>query len=212
MPAINEYSSNILPSGYTAPTQYLPSERPAEPQEKQLIKLLLNHGAKEIPQEFQDENGNSTTVNTRVAEVIVYEIIESGSTFDNPVYQQIFQLYKTAIDEQQPLPDANFFAVHNDSLIRNTALTLMLNTYTVSNLWQERKNISIPSLDTHLLSDVTESLLTFKQKKCEQMMQQNSYALRQCKDEEEMMVLLAKQQQLNNLHLKICNELNRVVV
>lgn len=212
MPAINEYSSNILPSGYTAPTQYLPSERPAEPQEKQLIKLLLNHGTKEIPQEFQDENGNSTTVNTRVAEVIVYEIIESGSTFDNPVYQQIFQLYKTAIDEQQPLPDANFFAVHNDSLIRNTALTLMLNTYTVSNLWQERKNISIPSLDTHLLSDVTESLLTFKQKKCEQMMQQNSYALRQCKDEEEMMVLLAKQQQLNKLHLKICNELNRVVV
>ena len=88
----------------------------------------------------------------------------------------------------------------------------MLNTYTVSNLWHERKNISIPSLDTHLLSDVTESLLTFKQKKCEQMMQQNSYALRQCKDEEEMMVLLAKQQQLNKLHLKICNELNRVVV
>ncbi len=186
--------------------------RNAEPQEQQLVRLLINHGDKEVQQDAVDEAGNPCTIALRVAEIIVDELTSNELSFTNPVYQQIFNLYRDAVQQGTPLPDANYFAMSTNSALRNTALTLMLNPYSVSPLWMQRKNIAVPSPITHLRRELEESILCFKQKKLEQELEKNSFALRSCTDPDDILILMAQRKQLTQLRQAVCQQLNRVIV
>ena len=185
---------------------------PAESQEKQLIKLLIKYGDKEVLQNGIDEEGNPVTLTMRVADIIVEEIVSDELTFDNPVYQQIFNLYSTAVEGEKPLPDANLFATNSDSLLRNTALTMMLSPYNISPLWLDRKNITVPTIESHLRTDLEQSILTFKQKKVDRRLEQNAFELRSCTNDEDTIILMAQRKQLTDLRQAICDKLHRVVV
>lgn len=210
-PAIEEYGTPQLQPHPVAPHQILTSQYPAEAQEQQLIRLLLNFGSKTILLGYTNEEGATETENKTLAEIIVYEVSSDELTFDNAVYQQIFDLFRKAVTEGSPLPDANFFALNQDNMLRNTALSLMLNTYAVSQLWRERKNITVPSIEAHLTTDLNESILTFKQKKVEQRLEANSYKLRSCTNEDDIVILMAERKALSELRVAICQKLNRVI-
>lgn len=197
---------------FRTPEQILPSQHPAAAQEEKIIRLLLNFGSKEIPQEMLDEANNTFFINMPVANIIVEEIADNDLSFDNPIYQDIFDLFRQAVEKQQPLPDANQFAQSQDNVIRNTAFTLMLNTYSISPLWLKEKSISVPSIESRLSQDLDESILTFKQKKVEQKLETNSFKLRECTSDDDMLILMNEQQKLNKLRQAICEKLNRVIV
>ncbi len=207
------------PTPSEPPMPQPPAEPPADPdyhtaevQEQQLIRLLINYGDKEVMQEGVDEAGNPCPISLRVAEVIVDEITDNELSFNNPILQQIFNLYRDAVSQGQPLPDANFFAMSSDAPLRNTALTLMLNPYSVSPLWMERKNIAVPSPLTYLRREVEETILSFKQKKLDQELEKNAYQLRTCTDPDDTLILMAQRQQLTQLRQAVCKQLNRVIV
>ena len=184
----------------------------AEAQERQLVRLLINHGEREVQQDAVDDAGNPCTIALRVAEIIVDEITSNELTFNNPVYQQIFNLYRDAVQQGTPLPDANYFAMNTDSTLRNTALTLMLNPYSISPLWMDRKNVSVPSLLTHLRRETEETILSFKQKKLDQQLEKNAFELRSCTDPDDILILMAQRKQLAQLRQAVCQQLNRVIV
>ena len=200
------------PEAATAPAQVLPDLRPAETQERKIVTLLINYGNAEVPQEGVDEKGNPTTFTCTVAQAIVAEIAGDELTFDNPVYQQIFDLYHQAIDNHQALPDANLFVTSDDTLLRNTALELMINKYNISKLWLERKSISIPTPEHNLRTDMEESILTFKQKKLDRQLENNSYQIRECKNDDDMLILIAERENMLSLRKAICERLHRVIV
>lgn len=211
MPDADDYEVSPIAKSYTAPPQILPAQHPAEAQEKQLISLMLNFGGRKVSIASLDENNQPIQIELPVAEVIVEEVITDDLKFDNPTYQSIFDLFRQAINNQQPLPDANLFAMHEDQLLRNTALSLMINSYTVSKQWYEKKHITVPHLDTHLKEDLDQSVLTFKQKKLDQQLEANSFKLRECKDDDEIMILMAQRKQLTELRKAVCEKLNRVI-
>ena len=100
----------------------------------------------------------------------------------------------------------------SDAPLRNTALTLMLNPYSVSPLWMERKNIAVPTPLTYLRREVEETILSFKQKKLDQELEKNAYQLRTCTDPDDTLILMAQRQQLTQLRQAVCKQLNRVIV
>ena len=116
------------------------------------------------------------------------------------------------MEEKQPLPDANMFAMSNDSMLRNTALTMMLTSYNISPLWFDRKNIVVPTIEGHLRTDMEQTILSFKQKKIDRQLEHNAYELRSCTNEDDMLILMAQRKQLTTLRQAICEKLNRVVV
>lgn len=197
---------------YRSPEQILAAEHPAEAQEKKIVRLLLNYGSKEIPQEVVDDEGNTFVTNLPIANIIVDEIVSNELHFDNSLYQQIFDLFRKAVEDEQPLPDANFFATNSDAILRNNALSLMVESYTLSDLWLTEKHIAVPSIESRLYKDVEESILVLKQKKIEQKIEALSYKMRECKDEEESLKLLAEHSQLVNLRQAVCQQLRRVIV
>ena len=211
-PDPDDYELMRQSSSYRSPEQILAAEHPAEAQEKKIVRLLLNYGNKEIPQEVVDDEGNTFVANLPIANIIVDEIVSNELHFDNPLYQQIFDLFRKAVEDEQPLPDANFFATNSDTILRNNALSLMVESYTVSDLWLTEKHISVPSIESRLYKDVEESILVLKQKKIEQKIEALSYKMRECKDEEESLILLAEHSQLVNLRQAVCQQLRRVIV
>lgn len=212
MPDVESYGSPAPGQTFTSATQILASQNPAEFQERQLIQLMLNYGNQMTTQEFLDEQNKIFAVQVSIASTIVEEVVADSLSFDNPLYQQIFNLFRKAIDNQEALPDANYFAMNEDIALRNCALTLMMNTYALSKSWRELMKITVPSIEAHLKNDLEESILSFKQKKLEQMLETNAYNIRSCRDEEEQTFLLTQRQQLIQKRLEVCQKLRRVVV
>lgn len=200
-------------SGPLAPQQVLPAQRPAEAQERHLAELLVNYGGKQVFIDYEDENQQAYTEQTEVARVIVSELTNDGLAFDNPVYQNIFNLYQEALGNGTPLPDANYFAMQADMQVRNTALQLMVQPYSVSSGWERKYSILIPSFEAHLKTDLKESLLSFKLKKVDQKLEANAFQLRSCANEADTMLLLAERKALIDLRKIICDKdhLHRVV-
>lgn len=210
MPEADDYEPSPFAKTATAPPQILPTQYSAEAQEKHLISLLLNHGGKKVFIEILNENNEPEEIAATIAEVIVDEVSGDDLTFDNPVYQSIFTLFREAVDSQRPLPDANLFAMHEDNMLRNTALSLMINSYSISEQWYKKKHIAVPQIETHLKEDLEQSILSFKQKKIDQKLEANSYQLRESKNEDDIMILMAERQQLTELRKAVCEKLNRV--
>lgn len=211
-PGPDDYGTAATPSGYRAPEQVLAAEHPAEPQERQLVRLLLNYGSKNVPQEVQDEEGKRYMADMAVASVIVDEVAANELTFDNAVYQQIFDLFRRAVEQGHPLPDANYFATNQDNVLRNTALSLMLNEYAISPLWAKEKNVHVPSIESNLLADMEESILTFKQKKLDCRIESVRFKLKENCSDDDITLLMAEYKQLIDLRKAVCDQLHRVIV
>ena len=184
----------------------------AEAQERHLVRLLITSGNKMILQEGIDDDGNPCPIELPLAEVVVDELSTNDLSFSNPVYQQIYTLYRDAVESGQPLPDANLFAQHPDGILRNTALTLMLTQYQISDQWRDKKHILVPSPETHLRRDLEETILTFKQKKVEHELEQNAFQIRSCTDPDDTVILMAQRKQLIQTWQAVCQKLGRVVV
>lgn len=184
----------------------------AEAQERHLVRLLITSGNKMILQDGVDDEGNPCPIELSLAEVVVDELSTNDLSFSNPVYQQIYTLYRDAVENGQPLPDANLFAQHPDSILRNTALTLMLTQYQISDQWRDKKHILVPGLETHLRRDLEETILTFKQKKVEHDLEQNAFQIRSCTDPDDTVILMAQRKQLIQTWQAVCQKLGRVVV
>ena len=211
-PEPGDYDSPIIGSGYVAPPQIIATQGTDESQERQIIKLLLTFGHKELMIKVKDDEGKEFSIPMKLAEIVVEDIVDDNLSFDNPVFQQIFNFFRNAVENEAPLPDANFFAMHEDNQVRNTALSLMINSYSVSKLWSEKKNIIVPTIETHLYTDMSESILSFKQKKVDQKLEENSYRIREAKSDDDLMILMAERQNLLELRKKICDQLRIVVV
>lgn len=197
---------------FVAPTQVLPDQNRTEQQERHIVQLLVTYGAKELATPCLDEEGNKMTVSIPLAETVVTELDDEKLKFNNPIYQKIFDCYREAVTKQEPLPDANFFAMHEDDMVRNTALSLMISTHSISKQWAEKKKILVPSIETHLYTDMDEAIILFKQKKVDQMIEENQYKLRENLSEDDMLITMAEQQQLLEIRKSLCKKLDISVI
>ena len=183
-----------------------------EAQEQKIISLLVNSGAKEIQQPYTDEAGNPAVCSCRVADLIVGELNADKLHFDNSLYQQIFDIYDHCLTDGIDLPDANYFAQCQDVLMRNKALSLMIDPYRISDLW-EKKGIYVSKPESRLFEDVRESIYNFKSKKLRSRMEEIDRLLKQESSIEEQMLLIAEKCELKKIQVKIEHEiLNRVIV
>ena len=200
-----------LPDTPTAPQQVLADLRPAEAQERQIAALLVKHGAKTVSMNLMDENGKQFTQEVRVADIVVNELAADNLGFDNPTYKEIFDLYARAVGDGSPLPDANYFALHPDHTLQSTALGMMMNAYGLSPLWEEKKTIAVPSPESNLSVELEEAILAYKKKKIEQRMADKQYELRQCKDPDEQIILMAEYNELKHLQQQAGSALRQVI-
>lgn len=200
-------------SNEKAKKQIIEETFPDEAQERNIISILLNYGDKETTQTTIGENGEKEDANYLIAAYLVGDIVSDNLSFDNKLYQNIFDIYKNYIFEQGGLPELSVFTNNQDSDIQKLATTLLINNYSVSDLWEKKWKIIIPNPESEekLNQNVKESLLSFKLNKLERKIISNEEKLKEDDDYDNQLIIISEQKILKKLKQIISSELNRIV-
>lgn len=202
-------------------TPIIPSEKQideieldeAEYQEKDIIRLLLNFGHKELDTKSINEENEEVTNKISVAVCIVNDILSEEFSFNNQAYQLIFNEYVKAIKSDK-LPTDQFFTNHPDSIIRKTAINLLSSSYMLSDNWQEMHRISVPTEEKTIVLEqsVNHSVFSFKLKKVEEMLAKNAKEIKELGNDEDFIILMEKQKRLIAAKKMISAALGRIVI
>ncbi len=177
--------------------------------ERHLIQLLLNHGDQTLTQTLTADDGIPQEYTYTVAQAIVSDLQGDELCFSDPLCQRIFNYFADTLSRGE-IPNASHFITIDDEDLRSFAISLMLDTFRISETWRQ-KQVFVPSIEDNLQTDLYESILSFKLKCIEDRIADNARRFREAKDDEEMMILLSEKKNLVDLHRKIGLALHRVI-
>ncbi|MBR5832410.1 MAG: DNA primase [Bacteroidales bacterium] len=180
------------------------------PQEQKIISLLLNYGDVVMKGNVVDEDGNMQEEEYYVATQIVGDILSDELGFENPIYQEIFDIYKNKILEGEIINSSYFFDLNRED-ITNMVATMMVNPYNISNNWFTKYQIYVPSYQENLEKDIKQGLLRFKQLKLEDKIKALSEELKHNPTDDDMMITLYKIESLKKIKQMICKELSQII-
>ena len=184
---------------------------PAEYQERKIVSLLLNHGNDVLEYETKDNNGNTVMCNYTLAQIIVGDILNDSLSFENSTYLAIFNEFVRRIEREETSFDMQFFVTHPDNDVRQTATSLMMEDYHISDKWI-KKQIAVPTPDERLRNDLEESLLNFKLKKLDVKIENLDRQFPYASTDEDKLDLVSQKMHYLKLRRQIGSALNRVIV
>lgn len=168
-----------------------------EAQEKNVIRVLLEHGLK-----MWDEERT-------VAQYIFDELEQFG--FEDPELENLFEVYREQYVHGLK-PSAKTLLYHEDAKIRNMVVNVTMFPFELSQRWSEMiQNPKVLERDT-THQDVFASLTYFKLRKIKKMFEQNQHDMEQTKSFEEQMRLIEVHKQLKEIEVQLTKELGTVIL
>ncbi len=168
-----------------------------ERQEKDLIRVLLEHGGK-----MWDDRHS-------VADFIFH----SALNFDlirNQTIRDILTEYKKLFD-QGKVPDEKFFIYHIDQEISKLAVNLLYTPYEISHNWKAIYKITVPGKEEVYKQDVQSAINYLMLKMVRQLIHQNQKDLNNTAEAEEQVKIMTVHQQLKLKEKEIADELGLVI-
>ena len=192
------------------------------PQEYDLIRILLNYGTLSMIidhlEKLEDGREQMQQVEVKVAELVVHELERDEISFRNEVFDMIYQEIKEGVKNNTLFSESHFIR-HPDSEISKTAADILSNRYEVSPNWKSDKvKVRINTEVDKINRAVIESIYSYKnaiitvqrdqiQKELNALNEVNSE-----ESEEEILLLLAKQRELDRAKLLLTNKLGRTII
>ncbi|MDR4989310.1 MAG: DNA primase [Bacteroidales bacterium] len=184
-------------------------------QEKELIRLLLHYGERELRFEVENEDKQMEEVEVSVVDFVASDLREDQLQFDNQACQAIFELFDAARQEDKT-PAIKQFTEHPSPEIRTLAVDLLSTRYSLSKNWETRHRIYVVDEEENLRAAVMHALYAFKLKKLEEMIRETQEAIRRLAsevhiDEEDMQRKMEMYRDLTFKRQQFAAALNRVV-
>lgn len=146
----------VEPIVEVAPTK-VDTQTMVERQEQETIRLLLNYA--------------DQTVNDQSLTDFVLSELEDVEFF-NPVYRQIYEIFKKGISEGN-VPDSHYFIHHGSEEIKNAVTGLITPRYDTSKHWSDKYHIYFPK-EKELINQLAFSnILRLKFRMVQKMMEDN---------------------------------------
>ena len=168
-------------------------------QEQECIRLLINHGTKDV------DPGVAPGVT--LTQYVLTEI--DGMNFATPIYQQILTIFREQF-VMGTVPDGQHFVGHEISEIQQEAINLSSERYSLSDQWVKHE-IFVPSEMDKLADLAFQNILRLKKTYNEMMMKDLMKQISQTKDAEEQNRLLEMFMQAKEVEKQISMELGTVV-
>lgn len=183
----------------------------AEHQERDIIRLLLNYGNKNVivDGEEKDEKDEYIPIEISLAALIVHELQHDNIVLQNMLYNTIYNEFvqQLTIDK---VPDYNYFINHENMDICSLTVDLISSPYSLSN-W-EQHSIYTTMEENILKKSLYNAVYSLKSRKLEMMIHDIQKRLKENPPDDEMMTLMQTQHQLLKAK-KIFNELlGRIIV
>ena len=177
-------------------------------QEQELVKLLLMYGDTEIDIDGLDDNNEPIIYKVSVASLIVDDLKNDDLLFKDETHRKIFDIFDRALDEGL-LPKEQYFVSHENSNISELAATLLSSPYKLDD-WN-RKEIKVKTEEDVLSKLVVTSVLRFKDMVLDEKRNELTRQIMETQDVEDQFALLVKKKKLDDLRIKINQELGIVI-
>ena len=133
----------------------------SETQEKEIIRLLLQYGEKELFTYKEDKYEDTKTLS--VAQYIIKEILNDELEFKNLIYKKIFEEYLETLNKGTH-PNRNHFIYHSDDKISSLAADLLSPNYELSEFFKKKSGVHVEPEDMKLKLLVPEAIIAYKRK------------------------------------------------
>ena len=177
-------------------------------QEQELVKLLLMYGDTEIDIDGVDENNNPMIYKVSVASLIIDDLKNDDLLFKDATHKLIFDIFDRALDGES-LPKSQYFVSHENSKISELAATLLSSPYKLDD-WN-RKEIKVKTEEDVFSKLVVTSVLRFKDMVLDEKRNELTRQIMETQDVEDQFALLVKKKKLDDLRIRINNELGIVI-
>ncbi len=176
-----------------------------------LIRKLIKYGVFAIETEHLDENGTRQKVETSVAELICHELDKDELTFENPLYNQIYQLILDGLAENT-LYKSSFFLKQENQLIVKFVSDIESDNNELSPQWISKHNIDTDSELDRLQSAIINSIYAFKISKIKMRLMEIEAQLTIVESEEEINDLLIEKMRLDKVIITFSELLGRITL
>ncbi len=193
----------------------------SEPQEKDIIRLLINYGAMELVlmnPDFQNDDvdieiAKEEYLRISVAQFIADEINNNKDflRFENQLYEIILEEFNTNLSENI-IPNEQYFLQHVNPDIAQLTADLVTLPYELSENWKTQHKIDVVTEDMLMMEAVISAINNLKMKKVVALIDEKFKRLNDVHTEEERNTLLEEVMQLINLKTVISEALGIVVV
>ncbi|MBI9037956.1 MAG: DNA primase [Bacteroidales bacterium] len=181
-----------------------------ENQERELIRMLLMYGTKDIFFTEINEDNRNVEVAIKVAEYITSDIKNDELSFNNPDYQIIFDEIASDIDKGVFHDDRYFINHHNENILK-IAVDILSSRYELSENW--KKHRILVKTETNMLKyAITSTLFSLKAKKLDLLITENQKEMKAATTEEDLLILQKKHIELKKTSLLINKELSRIII
>lgn len=170
-----------------------------DPQERDIVRLLLEYGNKEL------------TEDKYVTDYILEEIREAE--INNALYAKIYEAFEMEAADDNYI-DYTFFAGSTDEEIRNLIANIIATPYHLSENWEKMHEIFVTDKAENYKNDVYNAVNRFKLRKLEQMMEHNGKEIKEAQDRndaDELQKLLYVRKQLNDMKIIFGQNLGTVI-
>lgn len=200
------------------PPPEIPTKKTAEPtgpeakvgyfQERDLLRILLNHGQEELNHEEMDEEGFPVIYRESVAQFIIADLLNDNLSFEHETHQKILDTYVKSLDNGI-VPSSQVFSSNPEPDIALLAVDLLSTPYELHD-WK-RKNIFVKTELEVLRPLITSTLYSFKEKVIKKRRNKISELLREETAEENILSLLQEKIKLEKILIAINKELGSVI-
>ncbi len=166
-------------------------------QEKDILRLLLAYGDKEI------EEGITVT------QYILTELQEVG--LETKLYKEILAEVNTTFQKEKKVLDNSYFLNHPNNNIAKLAIEFASSPYELSENWEKMHEILITEADSNYKKDIKSGIMRFKLKKVNKLIAENRIRLKELKPDDDYMTILKVNKKLEEMRNQICDILGTVV-
>jgi DNA primase len=166
--------------------------------ERSVVRCLLEYGLKD----WNDEK--------KVADYLLYECIEEDS-IEDPMLKKIISTYRIWYEEKLE-PNSKSFLYTDDLAMSNMVTSLIEFPYEVSEGWEKKYEMPVPTKEDNYIDDITSSLRYLQLRKIKKLISLNEDELSKTTLLERQMLLIQTHNHLKNIEIQLTKEIGTVIM
>lgn len=166
--------------------------------ERSIVRCLLEYGLKEW------EEGKT------VADFLLNDFIEE-ETLEDEILKKIVSFYKVWYEEMLE-PTAKTFLYNEDLAMSNAVVALIDFPYEVSEGWEKKYEMKVPTREDNYKKDVASTLRYFELKKIKKLISENETELEKTSSSDRQMLLIQTHSHLKKMEIQLTSEIGIVIM
>lgn len=171
--------------------------------EKEIARILLNYGDRDIIVDIEDENDEETTIEVSIAEYILDNLLTDEIEFLSPVYSRILQSYHDFFIEKESFPTTEYFVNDPDPRFSEAIAGMIASPHELSENWSERHHIFTETEDQNLKRAVFDPLMRLKLSRIKILMEKLEKEIKIAESEDDLTPLLQEKIKLDRMKIKV---------